>query len=213
MNEHGEVHEYLIGRLRAGREQSGMSVRALARAANVSPSFISQIENGKANPSVGTLLSIVSALDISLDELFSGSGLATTLGREADGGNPAPEPPMAAPATPGRVLRAADRRSVNLAGGVRWERLTPGTDPTVTFLHVQYDVGGSSSPPDALMQHSGREYGVVLSGVLGAQIGDDTYRLGPGDSIATDCATPHRFWTVGDEPAVVVWAIIGGAHD
>lgn len=212
MNEHGEVREYLIGRLRAGREQNGMSVRGLARAANVSPSFISQIENGKANPSVGTLLSIVSALGISLDELFSGSGLDTNLNRKRND-EAVPEPPLSQPVPDGGVLRAADRRSVNLAGGVRWERLTPGTDPNVTFLHVQYDVGGSSSPPDALMQHSGREYGVVLSGLLGAQIGADTYQLEPGDSIATDCSTPHRFWTIGDEPAVVVWAIIGGGND
>jgi mannose-6-phosphate isomerase-like protein (cupin superfamily) len=98
---------------------------------------------------------------------------------------------------------------VDLAGGVRWERLTPTSDSNVSFLFVTYGVGGASSPPDALMQHSGREFGVVLEGSLGARIGDQTYDLGPGDSVAFDCSTPHRFWTVGQEPAVVVWAVVG----
>ena len=47
-----------------------MSLRALARDVGVSPSLISQIEHGKATPSVGTLYAIVSELDISFDELF-----------------------------------------------------------------------------------------------------------------------------------------------
>ena len=45
--------------IRAAREQRGLSLRELARRVNVSPSFVSQIELGKANPSVGTLYSLV----------------------------------------------------------------------------------------------------------------------------------------------------------
>jgi transcriptional regulator with XRE-family HTH domain len=198
------VPAYGIERLRAGRKQSGMTVRALARSVKVSPSFISQIENGKANPSVGTLLAIASVLEISLDELFAGAPDGD--GAQPDARDAAPEPPSGTGT--GLVLRAAHRRSVELAGGVRWERLTPGSDPRVTFLHCRYEVGGASCPPDALMRHSGREYGLVLSGRLGAQIGAETYRLDPGDSITMDADIPHRFWTIGGEPAYVVWTII-----
>src|SRR5882757_403798 len=56
--------------LRKHREEAGMSLRALAREVGVSPSLISQIEHGKATPSVATLYAIVSELGISLDELF-----------------------------------------------------------------------------------------------------------------------------------------------
>jgi len=48
-------------RLRAYREQRGLSLRELARRLGVSPSAISQIETGKSRPSVSTLYSIVSA--------------------------------------------------------------------------------------------------------------------------------------------------------
>src|SRR5215813_496037 len=57
-------------RLREHRTEAGMSLRALARDVGVSPSLISQIEHGKATPSVGTLYAIVSELGISFDELF-----------------------------------------------------------------------------------------------------------------------------------------------
>ena len=42
-------------RLRARREERGVSLRELARRLGVSPSALSQIETGKSRPSVGTL--------------------------------------------------------------------------------------------------------------------------------------------------------------
>src|ERR1700754_4504462 len=56
--------------LRKPPQEAGMSLRALAREVGVSPSLISQIEHGKATPSVGTLYAIVSTLGVSLDEVF-----------------------------------------------------------------------------------------------------------------------------------------------
>lgn len=195
------VPAVVAARLRARREEHGTSVRALARDVGVSPSLVSQIENGKANPSVGTLYAIVSALDISLDELF------------ADGDTPPATPGLSSAAAAGPVLRAADRRSISLASGVRWDRLTASNDPDVDFLYVTYDVGGASCPADALMRHNGREYGLVLSGRLGATVGFDAYELDPGDSIVLPSTTPHRFWTIGDVPTTVVWTVVGRTGD
>ncbi len=61
----------LGGRLKAVRLKSGMSLRELARQLSVSPSFISQMENGKSQPSVATLYSMAQLLDVSIDELFA----------------------------------------------------------------------------------------------------------------------------------------------
>ncbi|UGS38994.1 HTH-type transcriptional regulator PuuR [Capillimicrobium parvum] len=189
-------------RLRSAREGLGVSVRSLARAVGVSPSLISQIEKGRANPSVGTLYGIVSALEISLDELFSET--RETIGSAASADSRRSDQ---------TVQRHADRPTVDLASGVRWERLTPMRDASVDFLLVTYDVGGASCPPDGLIRHSGREYGIVISGRLGATIGFETLELEAGDSLVVDCPTPHRFWTIGHEPAVAVWAIVGHAGD
>jgi transcriptional regulator with XRE-family HTH domain/mannose-6-phosphate isomerase-like protein (cupin superfamily) len=198
------VPAVVAGRLRAHRERRGATVRALARDVGVSPSLVSQIENGKANPSVATLYAIVSALEISLDELFADA--------EAPGGaGDVARPSNGEPA--GMVLRAKDRPSISLGSGVHWERLTPSADPNVDFLYVTYDVGGASCPPDGLMRHNGREYGLVLAGRLGATVGFENYELDPGDSIVLPSTTPHRFWTIGHEPSTVVWTVVGRTGD
>jgi len=187
-----------------------MSLRELARRVGVSPSLISQIEHCKATPSVGTLYAIVSTLGISLDELFfheprgnaaaqaiPGEAAATGDDRADAGGEGLPSSHWQAPSE-GPVLRESNRLSLNLATGVRWERLTAQHDPGVEFLRCTYPVGGESCPADDLMTHSGKEYGIVLSGQCGATVGDQNYELDAGDSIAFDSSTPHRIWNRGD---------------
>ena len=64
------VHRRMGERLRAARQGRGLSLRDLAERLGVSASLISQIETGRANPSVSTLYALVDELDVSLDELL-----------------------------------------------------------------------------------------------------------------------------------------------
>jgi transcriptional regulator with XRE-family HTH domain len=57
-------------RIRRRREMRDISLRELARRLGLSASAISQIELGKSQPTVDTLLAVASELEISLDELF-----------------------------------------------------------------------------------------------------------------------------------------------
>src|SRR5215471_16317832 len=57
-------------RLKQLRVKAGLTLRQLARKADVSPSFVSQIENGKSQPSVATLYVFAQLLNVSIDELF-----------------------------------------------------------------------------------------------------------------------------------------------
>lgn len=57
-------------RIREERARRGVSVRGLARDVGVSASLISQIETGRSQPSVSTLYAIVTALGISIEDLF-----------------------------------------------------------------------------------------------------------------------------------------------
>jgi transcriptional regulator with XRE-family HTH domain/mannose-6-phosphate isomerase-like protein (cupin superfamily) len=59
--------------LRSRRTAAGLSLRQFAKMLGVSASFISQIENGKSQPSVATLYQMCNALDITVDELFAAS--------------------------------------------------------------------------------------------------------------------------------------------
>lgn len=198
-------------RLRAKREQQGLSVRALARRLEVSASLVSQIETGKARPSVKTLYAIVSELGVSLDEIFAPNAAAASLSR----------PPTssertiptfgdeATPATTSPVQRAGSRRSIELESGVRWERLTTSHDPDIDFLYAVYAIGGSSSPAGKLVRHSGREFGLVLSGRLTVTVAFEQYTLNPGDSISFESTTPHRLSNDSDQEAHAIWVVYG----
>src|ERR1700730_11869261 len=64
-------HARLIGtKLRAVRQQRQVSLRELAQKADISASMLSQIETGKAYPSVRSIYSIAAALDVPVDYFF-----------------------------------------------------------------------------------------------------------------------------------------------
>ena len=193
-DEHGAFAD-IGARLREERRRRGISQRDLARRVGLSASLISQIETGRSKPSVSTLYAIMTELGISLDRLF----------------HPHPEaagPRPAAGEAAGPVVRPGERAALELESGVRWERLT-ADEEDVDFLYVVYDVGGSSSSDAALMRHQGREYGYVISGRLGVQVGFREHVLEPGDSIAFDSTQPHRLWNAGDRPAHAIWFVVG----
>jgi transcriptional regulator with XRE-family HTH domain len=200
--------------LRARRQAAGLSLRQFARDLGVSAAFVSQIENNKSQPSVATLYAMSSALGVSIDELFSSAGAAAA---------PAP---AAAPEThsfhgalaklneepvaqTSPTLRPGERRQLVLDSGVTWEQLSSVHDSSVDFLHVRYEVGGSSVPDEKLTRHSGIEYGYIISGTLEVALAFETYELHAGDSIAFDSTTPHRLTNRGDAPVEAVWFVHG----
>ena len=195
-------------RLRAARTARALSLRELAGRLGVSPSLISQIETGRANPSVSTLYAIAAELDVSLDELLFNDRRA-----------PEPAAPIHAGVTTTGTMtqappvqRAASRHTIRLASGVTWERLTTLSEPGIEFLHVTYEVGGASSPQDAFQRHPGHEWGYVLSGRLQVRIGFEEYVLEPGDAISINSSIPHRLATIGDEPVEAIWFVLGRAQ-
>jgi transcriptional regulator with XRE-family HTH domain len=188
-------------RLREERVKAGISQRELARRLGLSASLISQLESGLSKPSVGTLYAIVTELELSLDRVIRG--------KEFDGGDTRVQATdMMSP-----LVHPGERQVIDLASGVRWEELTAETEDGVDFLHAIYEVGGASTPDESLMRHHGREYGYVMSGQLGLQIGFQKYELNPGDSIAFDSTKPHRLYNRGDEQVHAIWFVVGRGAD
>jgi transcriptional regulator with XRE-family HTH domain len=211
----GESAAPLVGaQLREKRFEIGMSLRELARRLDVSPSLVSQIETGKIQPSVRTLYAIVSELGLSLDEIFELVG-SDGVPTQVPPGTPAPPARPAASADEPRragaalVHRADERRVIELESGVRWERMTAWDEPDVEFMIAVYGVGGSSSADGKLMRHSGREFGLVLSGTLHVTVGFDDHVLEPGDSITFRSMIPHRLRNDGDVEVRAIWVTLG----
>jgi len=190
-------------RLRLVRGSRRLSVRELARRVGCSASLISQIERGVSVPSVGVLYSLATELGSSLDYLLFGSGA----GPASDAGPAvAPEPREAPP--PAIVQRGCDRRIIDLASGVRWERLTPQPEAMTDFLEVIYSPGGHSTDERRPLRHDGREYGLIISGTLQANVGFESYELGPGDSIAFDSSMPHEYLNKTGDYVHAVWVVV-----
>lgn len=238
--------------IREERLRQKIGVRELARRVGVSASLISQVELGRASPSVGTLYAIVNELGLSLDELFfqqSHGERGPKASRKRAVGGARDEPPeaqepnlrplvpesqTAEPSTSEHprqhgdewsaaqsaldvpsarnvhpVVRRGAGNRIQLATGVRWERLAPPTPQDIDFLEVTYQPGGESCPPDSLMRHSGHEYGHVISGHMGVTVGFDTYELGPGDSVSFASTLPHRLFTIGEQAVDAIWVVVG----
>jgi transcriptional regulator with XRE-family HTH domain/quercetin dioxygenase-like cupin family protein len=104
----GEATAVNLGlRLRMARQKSGLSLRELARRLGVSPSFLSQIENSKSQPSVATLYSMAQMLKVSVDHLFEAAaetGTETGIEPDEEGSEAAPGnlSPLRKEGTPGQ---------------------------------------------------------------------------------------------------------------
>lgn len=188
----------LGGRLRAERLRQGLSLRELARRLGISASALSQVETGKAQPSVSKLFDIVNLLNISVDGLLAG-----------EAGRTSPEVVTRGHEGFFSLQRSGGHETLELESGVVWSRLTAGSFPGVEFLHVTYAPGACSSSDGAFMRHAGQEFGYVMSGRLLVDVGFDSYELGPDDSISFPATTPHRLGNPGTEPVHAIWCILG----
>jgi transcriptional regulator with XRE-family HTH domain len=207
-------------RLRTAREAAKMSLRELARRVDLSPSFISQVELGRAAPSVGTLYAMTTELGLSLDSLMGTEDPKPIVASEAStdmkiclrrvDAAAASGAEVVALAEVGTLpgLQRCDERPELYLNGVRWERLTAGHDPDVEFLRVTYPPGTESCPADNLMNHGGIEYLHLMSGRLEVQVAFARQVLSPGDSLNFDSTIPHRLSNPFDEPAVGIWFVV-----
>jgi transcriptional regulator with XRE-family HTH domain len=205
-----EASATLGGNLRRARLERGLSLRALARLLEVSPSLVSQIETSRIQPSVRTLYAMVSELGVSLDDVFQPDEPELEPPSDNGGGSQAAalESPHVVQDGGRFVQRANERSAIDLETGVRWERLTTHDVPGVEFLYVVYPPGSESAPADALVRHSGRELGFVCTGELTVTLGFEEYVLGPGDSVSFESTLPHRLHNAGDEVVTAVWIVL-----
>lgn len=236
----GEEQGMGIGmKLRAARRSRQLTLRELAVRTNLSASLLSQIENGKANPSVSSLYSIAAALELPVDYFLNGRGEAdelqaevsesdTSAAVEATPGPVAysngatsqelPTPaqvrnhsalPAGWPNGAGPIVRRGERAHIELMGGVIWERLTPGPEEVAEILQICYAPGANSGAE--MSHHNGREFGVVLEGEMILELGFERYVLHAGDSVIFDSTTPHRLTNPGAIPLRALWVIFKSA--
>lgn len=196
-----------------------MSLRDLASAAEISASMLSQIETGKAYPSVRSLYKIAAALDVSLDYFFpsetheetnhtvhpvvEAAELTASELREAmvNGATGFATDLKASP-----IVTRLTRPMIELQSGITWERLTGGAEPGAEFLEVVYQPLAHSG--QTMSRHEGREFGLILEGELQVELAFETHRLKAGDSIIFDSNTPHRLSNATDNIVRALWVVL-----
>ncbi|MCR2799559.1 cupin domain-containing protein [Microbacterium sp. zg-Y818] len=182
-------------RIRAARTARGLSLRATAAEAAISPSLLSQVETGKVQPSVSTLYAIVSCLGLSLDEVL---------------GNRPPAEVAPAPRVRSRpVQELSDAPEIAMQNGVTWRSLAAGGDEGLDAVLATYEPGAASSLDETHMRHIGVEHGYIVRGELTLKLDFDTFVLRAGDSLCFDAQRPHYYFNHGDTVAEGVWYILG----
>lgn len=217
-------HARAIGeKLRTVRQERKMSLRELAEKAEISASMLSQIETGKVFPSVRSLYSIASALNVSVDHFFpeqnnnhspveslpinAATEMTASEMRDAKarGATEAvKEFPPTGDSSP--LVHANSRPTIELMGGVTWSRLTARPEEEAEFLEITYAPGAMSGA--SMSHHEGREFGLVLEGELVIELGFESYTLKTGDSIILESTTPHRLINKSPQPMRAVWVVL-----
>jgi len=168
-------------RLRELRLSHGLTLEQVAEAASLSKAYISQMENDKANPSLGTIKAVMDVFGLPLSELF--------IHRE--------DSRRAA------VVRRAGRKVIALPGsGVRYELVSPDTSRKLEIFQCIAEPGLLSKPEQSA--HRGEECCIILRGKVRMRVGEQEYVLEEGDSIYFDSTIPHNWENIGNTPAELI---------
>lgn len=172
--------------LRRQRRARELTVEELADLAGVSSGLVSQLERGRANPSLSNLQKLARALRMPLVSLFSPI-----------------EPPQ--PSRYGVVRAGARKQLVLPQEGIVYELLTPDLHRKLEMIRsvVPVDYDTSAVP----YVHEGEECVHVLRGRIEAGIGGERIVLGPGDSITYDAIVPHWWRNVGGLEGELISAV------
>ena len=170
--------ELLGQRIRLVRTERGMTLADVARETGLSTGFLSQVENGVTNVSLGALYRIAGALRMTAPELLvQGAEPIISVVRRNEG--PWRSADDADPPQLARMLTSSPRRRME----VRECIVPPGfrSDPA--------------------WSHAGEEILHVLEGSVSVELeGHRLETLEVGDTIVFEATVPHR-WVGGDSEA------------
>ncbi len=157
----------LGSRLRALRDERGLSLRELALRADLAVSFLSKIEAGKASPTIMSLVKILEALRIDVAEFFGSDD------RPADT----------------VVFRRADMRALHGKDRTWWYAFPKRRDIKATLAYEEY---APRSQVTEVERHGGDVFGLVLAGALTLEVaGRPAATAETGDAFYIPARTAH----------------------
>ena len=168
------------------REDQGVTLREMAKDVGVSPSFLSQVEKGKASPSLATLKSMADVLQTTVGNLIGDNG----------------EHPSER-----LVTTEKQRKAFKQAGNGVQMYLLSESNPYKQMQPLLFKLGPNASSGESTYSHYGQEFILVLKGSLEISLGDKMYKLVKGDSIYFNSSTPHSFKNLIKGETEALWVV------
>ena len=167
-----EALEIAIGKqVRASRKRLHLTVAALAKQARLSTGMLSKIENGQTSPSLATLTSLASALQVPVTSFFRGYEEQRDV----------------------TFIKAGEGLPIERRGsgaGHQYQLLghTIGKPYNIEPYLITIDDQSEVFP---VFQHAGTEFIYMLEGRVAYRHANKTYTLEPGDTLFFDADASH----------------------
>lgn len=163
------------------RKAKGFSSRELAKLAEITPSMLSQIERGLANPSIQTLKVLAKALDVPTFSFLLEEKNTEEL-----------------------VVRSKERKKM-VVENLSYELVSPDFTGTLAAAIMTIPPCGSSS--DKLLEHKGEEVAFVLAGKIKVFLEEAEYLLEKGDSVNIPAYMKHKWENPFNQEAVILFSV------
>ncbi|MBM4349729.1 MAG: cupin domain-containing protein [Deltaproteobacteria bacterium] len=171
-------------KLKALRLANQMTLKQLAQKAGCTGAYLSQLERGRANPSIMILKKIASALKVKVVDFFleNEPGENDVVLKEKERVN--------------IHFKRGDAKIQMLVRHIKDKRMQP-------FYTTIEPEGGSKGP----YSHIGEEFGIVLKGQLEINLKGKSYRLKKNESFYFSSQEPHSWSNPGKAKTVVIWVV------
>ncbi len=173
-------------RVKKARESRGLSIFDLYLRTDIDVETLSQIEEGKVVPPLGTVIKLAKALDLKMGYFISGEeAKAYTIVRRDD-----------------REKTSRYDPSKEKQYGYTYESLAPlKTDRTMEPFMVTLK---PSEVEEERSTHDGQEFIFVFQGEMEVRLGKEIHILKQGDSIYYDSTVPHLVKCHGKETTKII---------
>jgi len=159
-------------RIKNIREEKGLSLDELSKLTGFDTELLSNMEDNKVSPQLGTVIKLSKALDSAFGRIVSGVGNKLY-----------------------SVTRKNERMKISRSTSHK------GGKQVYTYMSLAPEVKGrhmetlivrlEENPEDDMSVHDGEEFIYVLEGLVALKIGADSFELEPGDSVYYLSTTPH----------------------
>jgi len=171
-------------RIRHLREQKQMSLDEVSKITGFDGGLLKQIEEGKIQPQLGTIIKLSKALDSAFSFLVSGEGTK-----------------------PYAVTRKHEQKPISRSATGKGEK------PLYSYKSLAHEVQGRHMEAFVVLLrhgsdeepslHEGEEFIFVIDGEVLLKIGDEQFELEPGDSVYYLSTVPHLISAKKEKAAIL----------